>query len=182
MSQVSTELYIRNFIFDFATRYYWNHPDIKSPSQFVFADKDYNDFKEFLKSRKFNYTTDTEQSLDELISDAKKEKYFDLHKDLFTELEKDVAHNLDKDLLLFRDEIKELLEEEIIGRYFYEGGAISWSITKDEQVKKALETLRDKNTYSSVLSGKAKSVLITGKDNQGIYGNKIRITQEQMPV
>lgn len=182
LSQVSTELYIRNFIFDFATRYYWNHPDIKSPSQFVFADKDYNDFKEFLKSRKFNYTTDTEQSLDELISDAKKEKYFDLHKDLFTELEKDVAHNLDKDLLLFRDEIKELLEEEIIGRYFYEGGAISWSITKDEQVKKALETLRDKNTYSSVLSGKAKSVLITGKDNQGIYGNKIRITQEQMPV
>jgi carboxyl-terminal processing protease len=51
------------------------------------------------------------------------------HKDLFTELEKDIAHNLDQDLKIFREEITELLEEEIIGRYFYEEGAI-WSVKK----------------------------------------------------
>ncbi len=182
LSQVSSELYLRNYIFDFATRYYWNHPDIKSPSEFVFTDNDYNDFKEYLKTRKFNYVTDTEEAMNQLLADAKKEKYYDLHKDLFNELEKDITHNLDQDLSLFSNEIKELLEEEIVGRYFYEAGAISWSVTRDEQVKKALEVLNNRNTYSSVLRGKTGSVLISGKTGSGISGNGIRITGEQMPV
>ena len=83
LSQISTELYLRNFIFDFATEYYWAHPDIKSPDQFTFTDKDYADFKAFLIKRNFSYKTNTEESLNELIANAKKEKYYDIHKDLF---------------------------------------------------------------------------------------------------
>src|SRR5664280_1751863 len=98
LSQISSELFLRNYIFDFATNYYWAHPDIKSPDQFKFTDQDYNDFKTFLLSRKFDYKTGTEESLNELISNAKKEKYYDIHKELFNELEKDVTHNLDQDL------------------------------------------------------------------------------------
>jgi len=163
LSQFTTELYMRYFIFDFATQYYWNHPEIKSPSQFVFTDKDYNDFRSFLISRNFSYKTFTETSLNELIDNAKREKYYDLHKDLFSELEKDVAHSLDQDLTVFRPEITELLEEEIIGRYFYDEGAIAWSVKKDEQISKALEVLNNKEKYSSILSGKTGSVLITSK-------------------
>jgi len=182
LSQVSTELFLRYFIFDFATQYYWKHPDIKSPSQFVFSDKDYDDFKDFLIARNFSYKTDTEESLNELIADAKKEKYYDLHETEFTALEKELSHNLDQDLVLFKNEITELIEDEIIGRYFYEGGAISWSIKKDEQVKKALEVLKNRNVYSSVLSGKAGSVLITGKDNSVSPSEGRRISKERMPV
>jgi carboxyl-terminal processing protease len=182
LSQVSAELYLRYFIFDFATQYYWSHPEIKSPGQFVFTEKEYDDFKNYLKSRKFNYKTDTEESLNELIVNAKKEKYYDLHKDLFTELEKDVSHNLDEDLLLFRDEIKQLLEEEIIHHYFYEDGAIAWNIMKDEQVTKALETLKNRNLYSSILSGKAGSILLTGKGVSTGSGTGARKTKEKMPV
>ncbi len=163
LSQVASELYIRNLIFDFATQYYRAHPEIKSPSQFSFTDKDYSDFNNFLITRKFDYTTATEASLKELISNAKKEKYFDLHKDLFTDLEKDIAHSLDQDLALFRNEIQELLEEEIIRRYFYEEGAIAWTIKKDEQVNGAIKILNDKEKYTSILNGKAGSILISGK-------------------
>jgi carboxyl-terminal processing protease len=182
LSQVSAELYLRYYIFDFATQYYWSHPEIKSPGQFVFTEKDYDDFKNYLKSRKFNYITDTEESLNELIVNAKKEKYYDLHKDLFTELEKDVSHNLNKDLSLFSDEIKQLLEEEIIRRFFYEDGAIAWSIMKDEQVAKALETLKNKTLFSSILSGKAGSLLLTGKGVSTGSGTGARITKDQTPV
>jgi carboxyl-terminal processing protease len=163
LSQFTTELYLRYFIFDFATQYYWNHTEIKSTSQFVFTDKDYNDFRSFLISRNFSYKTFTETSLNELIDNAKREKYYDIHKDLFSELEKDVAHSLDQDLTMFRPEITELLEEEIIGRYFYDEGAIAWSVKKDEQIIKALEVLNNKEKYSSILSGKTGSVLITSK-------------------
>lgn len=159
LSQISTELYFRNFIFDFATSYYWSHPEIKSVQDFSFTDKDYADFGNFLKEKSFDYKTVTEVSLSELISNAKKEKYYEIHKDLLTKLEKDLSHSLDQDLTIFRDEIIQLLEEEIIGRYFYEEGAIAWSVDKDEQIIKALEILNDKIKYSSILSGKSLPVL-----------------------
>ena len=165
LSQVTTELYLRNFVFDYATQYYWAHPEIKTPSQFVFGETDYSDFRNLLVSRNFNYTTATEASLKRLIENAQREKYYDLHKDLFDELQKDIAHNLDQDLLIFKPEIVELLEEEIISRYFYEEGSIAWTIKNDEQVIKALEVLNNKEEYSSILSGRTQPSLITRLDD-----------------
>jgi carboxyl-terminal processing protease len=165
LSQIATELYIRNFIFDFATDYYWSHQNIKSIDQFTFTDKDYADFKAFLIKRKFSYRTVTEDSFTDLIANAKKEKYYDIHKDLFKTLEKDLAHDLDQDLTLFKDEISELIEDEIVSRYFYESGAISWTIKKDEQVLKALEILNNKEEYNSILNGKTGSILMTTDDD-----------------
>ena len=159
LSQIAAELYLRNYIFDYATKYYWAHPDIKSPEQFSFTDQDYSDFKTLLLNRNFSYKTVTEESLSELIANAKKEKYYDIHKDLFTELEKDIAHSLDQDLTTFRSEITDLLEDEIIGRYFYEEGAIAWTIKKDEQILKTLEVLNNKEEYSSILKGKTGPIL-----------------------
>jgi carboxyl-terminal processing protease len=164
LSQIATELYLHNFIFDFATQYYWTHPGFKTPEQFSFNNQDFNDFKDYLVKRNFSYRTITEESFVELIANAKREKYYDLHKDLFTELEKDLDHNLDQDLSTFRNEITELIEDEIVSRYFYEEGAIAWTIKKDEQVSKALEILNNREVYNSVLQGKAGSILITHKD------------------
>jgi len=161
LSQISSELFMRNYIFDFATKYYWTHPDIKSPEQFAFTDRDYDDFKEFLLDRKFSYKTSTEESLNELITNAKKEKYYDIHKDLFNDLEKDIAHNLEQDLKMFRPEISDLIEDEIISRYFYESGAIEWTIRKDDQILKARDILNNKEEYSSILKGTAGSILVT---------------------
>ena len=163
LSQIASELYLRYFIFDFATKYYWAHPDIKSPEQFKFTDQDYSDFKTFLLNRKFNYKTVTEQSLNELITNAKKEKYYDIHKDLFNDLEKDVAHNLDQDLKMFRSEITDLLEDEIVSRYFFENGAIAYTIKNDEQVLKARDILNNKEEYNSILKGTEGSILVSRK-------------------
>jgi carboxyl-terminal processing protease len=174
LSQVASELYVRFLIFDFATQYYWAHPDIKTPSQFTFTDKDYSDFRNFLVERKFDYKTVTEQSLNELITNAKKEKYYDLHKDLFSEIEKDITHSLDQDLSVFKPEIKELLEEEIVGRYFYDEGAIAWTIKDDEQINKAIEVLNNKDKYSSILTGKTLPQLITQKGIPAISHKKVQ--------
>ena len=170
LSQIATELYLRNLIFDFATQFWLAHPDITAPSQFAFTDKDYSDFRNFVLTRKFDYKTTTEESMNELISNAKREKYYDLHKDIFTELEKDVAHSIDQDLTIFRNEIQELIEGEIIGRYFYEEGAIAWTIKKDEQVNKAVEILNNREKYTSILNGKEGSILISGKETLNLTG------------
>jgi len=163
LSQISSELFLRNYIFDYATSYFWAHPNITSPNQFTFTDQDYSDFKTFLINRKFNYKTSTEESLNELIANAKKEKYYDIHKDLFNDLEKDVTHNLNQDLTMFRSEITDLLEDEIVGRYFYEQGAIAWTIKKDEQVLKARDLLNNRGEYDAILKGTAGAIVVKYK-------------------
>jgi carboxyl-terminal processing protease len=161
LSQITTELFYRNYIFDFANVYYWMHPGIKTVEDFKFTDQDFTDFKNYLAGRKFSYRTITEMSLNELIANAKKEKYYDTHKDIFTELQKELNHTLDNDLNTFRSEITGLLEDEILGRYFYEEGAIAWTIKTDEQVLKAVEILNKSQDYNSILQGKKGSIMIT---------------------
>jgi carboxyl-terminal processing protease len=170
LSQIAGELYLRNYIFDYATSYFWNHQEIKSPEQFTYTDKDYEEFKALLIKRNFSYKTVTEESLGELVSNAKKEKYYDMHKDLFTALEKDLAHSLDEDLKINYKEITDLISDEIISRYFYEAGAIEWTLKDDEQVAKAVEVLNNKSLYSSILKGEAGSVLVAGKNKQKSAG------------
>jgi len=183
LSQIASELYMRNYIFDFATQYYWSHPEIKSPDQFSFSDKDYSEFKAMLQKRNFSYKTATEDSFNELVSTAKKEKYYDLHKDLFSELEKDLAHSIDEDLVTLRSEITDLIEDEIISRYFYEDGAIAWTIKKDEQVVKALDILNNKEKYISILKGTSGSILITKKNEADMVKTDIQGTRKnQDPV
>ena len=179
MSQISAELYVRNYIFDYATQYYWSHPEIKTPEQFKLTDKDYEEFKTMLVNRKFSYKTSTEESFNELIVNAKREKYYDIHKELFTALEKDLSHDLDLDLKMFWSEISDLLEDEIISRYFYEDGAISWTIKKDSQVLKALEILNNKAEYGSILKGKSGSILITGKNNQTALKQDFQLNRKE---
>jgi len=105
-----------------------------------------------LLNRSFSYSTFTETSLNQLIETAKKEKYYELHEELFLQLRKEVSHSLDHDLTVFRPEITELLEEEIISRYFYEAGAIAFGLKDDEQLLKALEILGNQSEYNRILS------------------------------
>jgi carboxyl-terminal processing protease len=89
-----------------------------------------------------------------------------MHKDLFTALEKDLAHSLEEDLKINRKEITDLISDEIISRYFYEAGAIAWTLKDDEQVAKAVEVLNNKSLYSSILKGETDAVLVAGKNKQ----------------
>jgi carboxyl-terminal processing protease len=164
LSQITTELYIHNYIFDFATQYYWTHTDIKTPEQFKLTEQDYSDFRKFLTDRNFSYKTSTEESFADLVSNAKKDKYYDKHKDLFNSVQKEITHNPDEDLTAYRNEITQLLSEEIIARYFYEDGAIAWSIKTDDQVKKAISVLGDRSLYNSILSGKTATIPVKAKN------------------
>jgi len=151
LSQVATELYLRNYIFDFVTSYYHKNPDIKEKSQVVVDNKLFDEFISYLKDRKFTYKTATSTALESLVATAKRDKYYDLNADKFTELEKSLAVDLETDLRLFRPELEELIEDDLMERYFYEEGALEHSARKDSTVIKAVELLKDQAKYKSIL-------------------------------
>ena len=160
LSQVATELYLNNHIFDFATNFYLKNPDIKSVDEIKITDAVYSGFTEFLKSRNFTYKTATATALEGLITMARREKYYDLHAEAFSALESNLAINLDTDLALFRSEISELLEDEIAERYFYQEGAIQNAVGRDSTVLKAIELLNDREKYSGILKPAGNRIAI----------------------
>ncbi len=151
VSQITVELYSRFLIFDFATQYAILHDSITPPDGFSISDEDYEDFIQFIDSRKFDYNTQTENALKKLEEMAKKEKYFDRSKEEFRLLKEKLTHDKYKDLETFRGEILELLKEEIAGRYYYQGGKIHASLSHDEQLLRASEVLMDQDQYYSIL-------------------------------
>jgi len=123
---------------------------------FVFTESDYNDFKNYVIESGFTYETLSEEFLDELKKIATEEKYLSKSKKEFAALEEKLHHNVKTDLMNFENEIKALISEEILKRYYYKSGEVSFKLKNDIVVKKALEIIKDKNHYTEILQAKAK--------------------------
>ncbi len=129
------------------------HESIGPLDKFHLTDADYKDFENFLKSKSFDYTTKSDDTLEDLIKIAKQEKYYTQAKPEFDALKLKLAHNLNKDLTTFKSEIEELLSEEIVSRYYYQTGRIQESLQDDQQLEKAMDVLKSKQLYNSILNG-----------------------------
>jgi len=151
-SQLTIELFTGFLFFDFSTRYYLTHDSLLPPGDFELTDDIYLDFIAFIKEQNFNYKTKTEQVLRTLEKTAKKEKYYQLSENEFTALSKKLSHDLEQDMNTFSKEIKILLEEFIVDRYYYRSGMIQSSLAYDKQIEKACELLEDKNIYTAILN------------------------------
>ena len=65
-----------------------------------------------------------------------------------------MAHNKENDLLKHKDEIREVLEQEIVSRFYFEKGIKEASFDDDPEVQEALRILNDKERYQKILKGK----------------------------
>lgn len=151
LSKITESLLMKNHIFDYATKYASQHKSIAPPKEFKITDEEYKDFLSFLTGKNFDYETKSEETWKQLKEIAQNEKYFEISQKEFEALHQKLAHDKDKDLKAFKVEIKELLEDEIIGRYYFLNGRVEASFLHDETVKKAIEILRDKKQYDSIL-------------------------------
>ena len=140
-----------DLIFDYATQYCWDHPTLASVDDFKLTDADYENFKKLVKSRDFTYDRQSEKLLKNLKEVAEFEGYMDEASEEFKALEKKLNHNLDRDLDVFAKPIKEYISQEIVTRYFYQRGAVMERLKDDDDLKKAIEVLDDKEQYRKIL-------------------------------
>ena len=141
-----------DMIFDYATLYVLKHPTIGKVEDFQLTDADYADFKAMLKKRNFTYDRQSESVLKKLKEIAEFEGYMESSSEEFVALEKKLQHNLDFELDRFAKEIKPLLAEEIVKRYYFERGAVQETLKDDADLKKALEILQQPDAYKNVLT------------------------------
>jgi carboxyl-terminal processing protease len=157
LSNIAVSLLNKNLIFDYATRYRLMHNTIAAAKDFHLSDRDFNDFNEFIADKDYDYTTKSEKTMDDLKKNTEEEKYFADVKNEFEALKSKLSHNKKADVMKNKEEIMQLLEEEIASRYYYQAGRIEASFSHDNEVKKAVEVLNNSSMYSSVLNGTYKA-------------------------
>ena len=143
-------------IFDYATQYVLQHPTIAEVKDFQLTDADYAEFKALLKKRNFSYDRQSEAMLEKLKEMAEFEGYMENASEEFAALEKKLQHNLDLELDRFAKDIKPLIAEEIVKRYYFEKGAVQETLKDDADLKKALEMLQQPEEYKKVLTVASK--------------------------
>lgn len=153
-AQITASLISKDLIFDYASVYYLAHPKIAPAKEFQLSDAEYNDFVAWLKDKEYDYTTKVETSFKDLAAAAQKEKYYDEIKVQLEALKTRMAHNKEHDLEKNKDEIREVLEHEIVSRYYFEKGVKEAGFDDDPEVKEAIRVLNDTALYQKILSGK----------------------------
>jgi carboxyl-terminal processing protease len=152
LSSIAQSLIGKFLIFDYATIYRQKHEGIATARGFRLTDAEYDEFVKWLVDKEYDYTTKSEKALEDLKVNAEKEKYFNALSNEYDALKKKMMHDKNSDLAKNKDEIKELLQDEIVSRYYYQNGRIEASFDYDPDIKKGMEALKDKNVYAQIFN------------------------------
>ena len=127
------------------------HPTITPAGEFSLSDEDYADFVRLVSESGFTYKRRTEEIMKLLEKAARFEGCYDEAKSDFEALAKKMAGNVAVDLERSKSDIKLLIENDIVSRYYYRKGAIKQQLRDDKDLKAALEILSDMQRYKKIL-------------------------------
>ena len=141
-------------MFDYVSEYIAAHPTIPEATQFYLTDADYEAFKQRVIAAGFTYDQVSKKQYDELVRVAKFEGYYDEAKDEFEALKAKIDHHdLGSALDRHRQEIQQLIEQDIVGAYNYQGGQLQVGLRNDKVLQEAERILTTEGEYARILNG-----------------------------
>ncbi len=151
LSRLSALLFTKNLLFNYATEYHAAKKEIVGADEFRLTEEEYVTFKNYVLKEKLNYTSLAEEALKKMKEAAEKEGVFEEIKMEYEKTLEKVSPNQTLDLENKKKEILELLENEIVSRYYYQKGRTINSFQHDPVVIKAIETAINKVSYDAIL-------------------------------
>lgn len=145
-------LFEKGYILDFVTEYIHKNPKTVDPRTFRLSEDEYQQFVSWMKGKDYSYKSYLEYGIEELIKEAKKEKYYDGLRAQLDQMNAKLAESKKNELTLYKDQIKRMLEEEIVSRQHLDKGRIEAAFKYDAEVKKAAEVLHDQSQYRKTLA------------------------------
>ena len=149
-SPITTALLKDNAIFDYATEYYYKN-EMSDSKNFQFSDSDFQDFIGFLNRNDFEYKTKTEEEFSDALRRAEDDELKDEIESSYNALIASIDRAKEKDLVSKKAEIKSLLTDEILKRYFYRQGLYDHQVDNNPEILEAVSVLHDPKKYSRIL-------------------------------
>lgn len=137
-------------IFNYATDFYYKNPGVGTGVPKV-TDAEYEAFRQFLKKEKFDFDTETERSLKATLEVAKKEKVDETIAAEYNQLLTALQKSQDKELTAHKEEIKQLITDELIKRYQYKEGLYKYYTTTNPEILKSVALLHNAAQYNKIL-------------------------------
>jgi len=141
----------KNYLFDFATDYYYSHnkpTDTLSP---VLTEKDFHLLLDYLKKHKIHPKSTAEISLEKAYKKAQKEKQPEEVLQKYKELIQIYQTAGEKVLKQYQTYILDIINRDLINRYFGHEGYTAYILQHDKEVLKAKEVLNDEKKYNKIL-------------------------------
>ena len=151
-SSITQILSAKYLLFDYATQYKIKHPSIADAKSFRLTDVEYADFISWLSNKEYDYETESEAKLEALKQKAEKENCFQTIQPEYSAVSAKLKVDKSSDLKLHEQEIKWLLENEIVSRYYYQNGRTENSFSSDPEIKMAIKALSNPAVFSAVLN------------------------------
>ena len=152
LSRLAAMLLVKNHIFNYATQYAADHASIAEPGTYQLSPEEYGKFKAYVMAQPdFDYTTASEEALRKMKETAEKEGYFEDISAQYNQMLEKVTPSKERDLDKFQQEISELLEDEIVSRYYYQEGRAKQQLKADPVAQKGLEILAAPAQYNTIL-------------------------------
>jgi len=170
-ANVTQALVSKLLIFDYATHYRETHTALDNVRTFTLSDAEYADFVKFLSDKNYTYNTASEKLLANLKTESTKEKQFSEIQGEYDALKNKMAASKKNDLQLHKDEIKQVLENEIASRYYFQKGRYETNFKYDKELAQAVKVMQDKQQVASILKGDG-SYKVIGKPVLAMAGKK----------
>lgn len=151
-SAIAIGLLASGQVFDYSTNYYYTHDAIDKPDQFELTDQDYDTFVNWLAGKEYTYSSSLEVAVDKFIAAAKDKKSPQKIIDGAFDMKEVIVNEKKQDLIKYRYEIKKLLRQEIVSRYYLFKGDIEAALVDDKDLKAAVDVLSDIQRYNAILS------------------------------
>ena len=151
-SKLSEILIYNDHIFNYVNRHKIENLAKISLEDYSISEKEYNDFKSYLSDKDINYSNESEQALSQLIATSKQEDYYKANQQAFQELKEKLKPDLAKDLDRNSQEIKQMLESELVSRTHFQKGRIEISLKSDPYIEEAKTVLMDTSKYNTILN------------------------------
>ena len=151
LSRICIKAYAENRFFDFANIYYRSHPTIPAPSRFVVSDTLINDFVNYLVKSKFKYSNEEELLLDRLDSLVSDDKDSTKLRAKINILRTDVSRGIPELVKKNRDDFAYFLTDEIVRRYYFQGGTYPAIFKFDSQLSRSIALINNPASYNKIL-------------------------------
>ncbi|HBC48015.1 MAG TPA: hypothetical protein DEO84_04545 [candidate division Zixibacteria bacterium] len=141
-----------SMFFDYAIHYTNSHPNLKA--DFEVTDEMVNDFREFLKEKKFTYKNQLETQLDALQKTAKDSKKDTQITPEINSLRAAIEKDKESEFVQSANYIKRSLKRDILTRLFSESEVYQQVVLRtDPYVLKAVSILSSPKDYAGILGG-----------------------------
>lgn len=152
LSAFTVLAYAKGYIEEFVDAYLRANPDKVDPETFSLGDEGYEEFVKFMRDKDMEYESETLETLNTLKEKAEQELYYDKIKDAVAQIEAELKDDKESDLKLYKSQLTNLIEDNVILRQHYKKGLIRRDIARDKEVKEAVRLLSDPAEYRRIVT------------------------------